>query len=180
MCLCSYYKLLSWFQSPDLCLQTFYPSITSLQRFVPSHLRMRFCPSFQHSAYIPWSVFPRIPFSFHIPIFHHPMRLLSSHVHTSMYMSLSQLFFNSLHSIGVFSLFFVFHFLTRYPHNFYLLLCIYCYHSPLLFSKYSIHLVNLVHVLFYSTNYPVSFYFAVSMLLLTNLSRPFPTIIACI
>jgi hypothetical protein len=37
-----------------------------------------------------WSIFPLIPFSFHTSIFHHPISLLSSLVHISMY--ISQLF----------------------------------------------------------------------------------------
>jgi hypothetical protein len=81
----------------DSILVNLLSTSSSLQLLVPSHLSMRLQPSYLlHTGHIPCSVCPLTPFNLQMPIFHHPIPLLASWVHTSMYNFLSQLLFNSL------------------------------------------------------------------------------------
>jgi hypothetical protein len=52
--------------------------------------------SLLHKGHIPCYVFPLTPFNLHMPIFHHPIPLLASWVHSFMYNFFSQLLYNSL------------------------------------------------------------------------------------
>jgi hypothetical protein len=70
---------------------------SSPQLLVSSHLSMWLQPSYLlHIGHIPCSVFPITHFNLQMPIFHHPIPLLASWVHTSMYNLFFRLLFNSL------------------------------------------------------------------------------------
>jgi hypothetical protein len=68
-----------------------------LHLLASAHLSVWLQPSsLLHIGHIPCYVFPLIPFNFQMPIFHYPIPLPASWVHTSMYNFFSQLLFNSL------------------------------------------------------------------------------------
>jgi hypothetical protein len=119
--------------------------------------------------------FALISLSLQLPVLHHPMPLLSSKTQTSIYLSLSQLFFISMHNINsIFLSHTYFHFLSLDVYTPFI------YFSPCIiilppFPPYLVRL-QLLPAVFYSINCLISLYFAVLMHSLIGSSLPFTTI----